>query len=63
MAVPFPGLKRLSRRKQKRLDLLMAKNNDGQTTAAERRELQDLVRKAETIALANARVLACGGTG
>ena len=36
----------------------MGKNNDGRLTSEERRELQALVREAEEIALANARMLA-----
>ena len=53
-----PKLRRLAAAKQKRLDTLMARNNEGQLTRAERQELRDLVREAEDITLANARVLA-----
>lgn len=44
--------------KQKRLNDLMAKNNEGQLTKTEFEELQALVREAEEMTLANARVLA-----
>ena len=53
-----PRLQRLSAAKQKRLDALMTKNNDGKLTRAEHEELRGLVREAEEIALANARILA-----
>jgi hypothetical protein len=55
---PKARLRRLPAGKQRRLDVLMAKNNDGQLTRAEQRELQDLVREAEQITLENARTLA-----
>lgn len=51
-------LRRLAGAKQKRLDALMTKNNEGQLTDAEREELRALVRQAEEITLANARLLA-----
>jgi hypothetical protein len=51
-------LRRLSASKQRRLDVLMDRNNQGQLTSAERKELQVLVRDAEEIALSNARKLA-----
>jgi Cro/C1-type HTH DNA-binding domain len=51
-------LRRLSTAKQKRLDALMDKNNEGLLTSAERKELKALVRDAEEIALSNARKLA-----
>jgi hypothetical protein len=54
-----PGkLRRFPGAKQKRLDSLMARNNEGHLTPAERKELQALVREAEALTLANARVLA-----
>jgi hypothetical protein len=43
--------------KQKRLDVLMAKNNEGKLTVAEQRQLRELVDEAETIMLSNARIL------
>lgn len=43
--------------KQKRLDVLMAKNNEGRLTSAEQEELQALVREAEEMTLVNARML------
>lgn len=51
-------LRSLDPSKQVRLDLLMTKNSAGQMTEAERNELQKLVREAEEITLANARLLA-----
>jgi len=53
-----PRLRRFPASKQKRLDLLMDKNNDGTLTKAEQRELQALVREAEALTLDNARTLA-----
>src|SRR5579872_1265350 len=50
-------LRSLTSDKQERLDKLMAKNKAGQMTEAERNELQLLVREAEEITLANARLL------
>jgi hypothetical protein len=55
---PKARLRRLAAGKQRRLDVLMAKNNDGRLTRAEQGELQDLVREAEQITLENARMLA-----
>jgi hypothetical protein len=55
---PQHKLRRLSAAKQKRLDRLMAKNNEGSLTDAERHDLQALVREAEAVMLANARQLA-----
>lgn len=51
-------LRRLPVARQRRLETLMAGNNDGRLSAAERAELGQLVREAEAIALHNARVLA-----
>ncbi len=50
-------LRRLSVGQQKRLDVLMARNNEGQLTEQEQEELRALVRAAEEITLSNARVL------
>ena len=50
-------LRTLASDRQERLDLLMAKNSAGPMTEAERNELQTLVREAEEITLANARLL------
>jgi hypothetical protein len=55
---PRLRLRRLPAGKQRRLDVLMAKNNDGQLTRPEQGELQGLVREAERITLENARTLA-----
>jgi DNA-binding Xre family transcriptional regulator len=51
------NLRRLEAKKQKRLDELMALNNDGLLTPQEREELQALVREVEELSLQNARVL------
>ncbi len=51
-------LQRFSAAKQKRLDTLMTKNNEGQVTPEELEELRALVREAEEMTLINARVLA-----
>jgi len=51
-------LQRLPAAQQKRLDRLMAGNNDGRLSPTERSELEALVQEAETIALHNARMLA-----
>jgi hypothetical protein len=47
-------LRHLPAARQRRLDALMAGHNEGRLTSAERRELQDLVREAEEIALSTA---------
>ena len=55
---PRRQLRRLSAAKQKRLDALMSKSNDGTLSKAEGQELRALVREAEEIMLDNARQLA-----
>jgi hypothetical protein len=55
---PSGQLRHLSRVKQRRLDELMDKNNNGALLADERAELEGLVRDAEEVTLANARLLA-----
>lgn len=55
---PQRRLQRFSGTIQKRLDMLMDKNNEGQLTVAETEELRTLVQRAEEITLANARLLA-----
>ncbi|MGH9427734.1 MAG: helix-turn-helix domain-containing protein [Terriglobia bacterium] len=50
-------LQRFSAAKQKRLDTLMTKNNEGQVTPEELEELRALVREAEEMTLINARIL------
>jgi hypothetical protein len=55
---PQRKLRRLTAAKQKRLDALMARNNDGRLTDTEMQELRELVREAEEIMLDNARRLA-----
>lgn len=51
------GLRTLADDRQARLDGLMSRNNAGWLTEPERRELEQLVREAEEITLANARLL------
>lgn len=51
-------LENLPEEKQSRLDALLDKNNEGRLTKRERRELQELVRETQAIALRNARTLA-----
>jgi hypothetical protein len=58
LETPKGTLYRLAAAKQKRLDTLMTKNNAGQLTGGEREELRTLVREAEEMILANARILA-----
>ncbi len=48
----------LSAAKQRRLDALMSQNTQGRLNAAERRELAELVRETEELAVHNARRLA-----
>jgi hypothetical protein len=55
---PKRKLRRLASGKQKRLDSLMARSNEGRLTGAEAQELRGLVREAEEIMLDNARQLA-----
>jgi hypothetical protein len=55
---PRRKLRRLVSAKQKRLDALMAKSNDGRLTNVEAQELRTLVREAEEVMLDNARQLA-----
>jgi hypothetical protein len=55
---PRTKLRRLAARKQKRLDTLMGRSNEGLLTSAEKQELRSLVREAEEIMLDNARRLA-----
>jgi hypothetical protein len=55
---PRPKLRRLAATKQRRLEALMAGNNEGKLTTSEQRELKELVQEAEQIMLDNARQLA-----
>jgi hypothetical protein len=55
---PQKRLQRFSSAEQKRLDVLMGKNNEGRLTKTEAEELRALVHEAEELTLANARVLA-----
>ena len=54
---PNPRLRRLSSKTQARLDTLMSKNNEGQLTAAERKEFVILADQAHRMSLENARTL------
>ena len=51
-------LKKLSAEKQRRLDVLMHKSNQGDLAKKEKQELQQLVRETQEITLHNAKVLA-----
>jgi transcriptional regulator with XRE-family HTH domain len=51
-------LRTLTAQQQNSLDALMTRNNEGLLTDTERAELHALVREAEEITLANARLLA-----
>jgi hypothetical protein len=53
-----PRLRRMGAARQRRLDALMAANNEGNLTPAERAELRALVAEAEGMTLENARALA-----
>ena len=57
-STPQGPLLELSAERQKRLDDLMARNNNRSLTGSELDELRALVREAEAVALANARALA-----
>ena len=48
-------VRRLSGAKQRRLDVLMEKNNQGRVNEEERKELRALVREVEDLTLENAR--------
>ncbi len=52
------GLKHLSAAKQRRLDTLMGKNNEGVLNKTEMEELKALVRETQQLALENAQRLA-----
>jgi len=52
-------LRQLSTDKQKRLDFLMKRSNEGRLRPSERKQLHALVTEAEEITLAIARFLAC----
>jgi DNA-binding Xre family transcriptional regulator len=54
---PKAQLRRLDSKTQSRLDALMARNNEGQLTAAERREFGVLADRAHRISIENARTL------
>ncbi len=55
---PSPKLHKIDERTQARLDVLMAKNNEGKITAAETKELGTLGETIERLSLENARLLA-----
>jgi hypothetical protein len=54
---PTPKLHRIDEKTQVRLDTLMAKNNEGTISAAERKELVSLGDKVERLSLENAKML------
>ena len=58
---PKARLSRLDVKTQARLDALMSKNNEGQLTAAERREFVALAEQAHRMSLENARTLLVEG--
>ncbi len=58
-AHPQETLRQLSTDKQKRLDFLMKRSNEGRLRPSERKQLHALVTEAEEITLAIARFLAC----
>jgi len=55
---PQQKFQRLSATKQKRLDFLMGKCNEGTLTAVERKEFQTMANEVEEMTLANAQFLA-----
>ena len=57
---PKAQLQRLNTKTQSRLDTLMEKNNEGQLTAAERKEFVALADAAHQLSMANARLLVAG---
>ena len=57
---PQAQLQQLDPKTQSRLDALMEKNNEGQLTAAERREFAELADHAHALSMANARLLVAG---
>jgi hypothetical protein len=57
---PQNRLRQLDGRTQRRLEVLMSKNNDGKLTAIEKREFTQLAEKAHRLSLQNARLLQAG---
>jgi len=53
-----PKLKRLPAAKQRRLDELLEKNGEGNTTGREKARLEQLVAEAEQLMVDNAKLLA-----
>jgi len=53
-----PQIARFPAHKQRLLDQLLDKNSEGQITPAEKKELEELVAKAEGLMVANARRVA-----
>ena len=53
-----PKLKKFAAAKQRRLDGLLEKNNEGTITASEKARLEQLVGEAEELMVANARLVA-----
>jgi DNA-binding Xre family transcriptional regulator len=58
---PKAQFRRLDAKTQARLDVLMSRNNEGQLTAAERKEFVVLAERAHRISLENARTLLAEG--
>jgi DNA-binding Xre family transcriptional regulator len=54
---PKAQLHHLDRKSQSRLETLMEKSNEGQLTAAERKEFAQLAERAHRISMQNARLL------
>lgn len=52
------GLRRLAASEQRRLDLLLERQAEGTLSPRDRRELSDLVERAERLTIQNARTLA-----
>ncbi len=52
-----PKVERFPAAKQRRMDELLDKNNDGTITPRETRRLEQLVAEAENLAIANAKRL------
>jgi len=61
--LPQPKLHRIDQEMQDRLSLLMTKNNEGELTSRERKELEILGAEAERLSLENARILAAAVKG
>ena len=56
--IALPKIKQFSAAKQQRLDKLLAKNSAGSITPREQQKLSALVAEAESLMVANAKLLA-----